>query len=47
LMSLVVVFLFFRSSYPRMRYDVLMTIIWKNILLVVIIIYLFFFVIGV
>lgn len=40
---LIALFLFFRSSYPRLRYDFLMIFMWKNILSIVLFFYLFFF----
>jgi len=43
----ILVFLFFRSSYPRLRYDTLISLIWKNMLIVRLIYFLIFLVFSV
>jgi NADH:ubiquinone oxidoreductase subunit H len=38
---LVIIFLFFRASFPRFRYDYLMIITWKRYLFLVMFFYVF------
>jgi NADH-ubiquinone oxidoreductase chain 1 len=37
----ILLFLFFRSAFPRVRYDILMFIVWKKLLPFVLFLYLF------